>query len=294
MTYRLLVPLDGTEIENEVAPYLRHILKRPDAVVTLLHVLPDLTSYAQSHIDTQHGRAATHMHEFIEQLQLDPGRVHCEFRMGDPVEEILRYCALNGASLIIMPTHGRSGLDRLLSGSVTEQVMRKVHCPLLLSHACQAHAQTQGEDHLFDRILVPLDGTRQGLTILPVVEDFARLYRSEVILFHDNGGVSDVGDRLEDEGINTLFETLRTRLAGESINVSLQYADAGRPAQDILAAVSGSNADLVAMTTHGRTGIDRMAYGSVVEHVLKHASRPLLVMSTAPGRPTEYVEKYLG
>jgi len=74
----------------------------------------------------------------------------------------------------------------------------------------------------------------------------------------------------------------------------MQYTDAGKPAEDIIKAVSSSSADLIAMTTHGRTGVDRLAYGSIVEHVLRHATRPLLVLCTAPGATTEYVEKYLG
>jgi nucleotide-binding universal stress UspA family protein len=294
MAYRILVPLDGTEIEGAVIPYLQRIFSRPDAVVTLLHVLPDLTSHAQSHIDTEHGRAASHMRDFIGRLQLDPDRVYCEFRMGEPADEILKYTALNTASLIVMPTHGRTGLERLLSGSVTEQVMRKAHCPMLLSHAGSDQSESHGKGHLFERILVPLDGTEQGFAILPFVEDFARLYQSEVILLHDNRGLSGNGNKDAGDNVAMHIEAQHVRLVDAGIRVSMQYTDAGHPAQDILKAVSKSNADLIAMATHGRKGIDRMAYGSVVEHVLRHASRPMLVLSTAPGKSTEHVEKYPG
>ncbi len=277
------MPLDGTEIGKGVIPYLRHVVTRPDAVVTLLHVLPDLTEFAQSHIDSEHGRAATHMRGFISTLELDPDRVYCEFRMGDPAEEILKYAVLNAAALIIMPTHGRTGLNRLLSGSVTEQVMRRSHCPLLLSHDCGDRPPQADGKALFERILVPLDGTSQGFSILPVVEDFARLFQSEIILFHDNRDLSKTGGSRAGDNTTLHIEAQHARLVDEGIRVSMQYTDAGHTVKDILKAVSTSQADLIAMTTHGRKGIDRIAFGSIVEYLLRHATRPMLTLSTTPG-----------
>ena len=57
--------------------------------------------------------------------------------MGEAVSEILKFAALQRTSLIVMPMHGRKGMDRLLSGSVTEHVMRQSNCPLLLPHVCE-------------------------------------------------------------------------------------------------------------------------------------------------------------
>ncbi|MBT8117462.1 MAG: universal stress protein [Gammaproteobacteria bacterium] len=291
MAYRILVPLDGTEIGKGVIPYLRHVVARPDAVVTLLHVLPDLTEYAQSHIDTEHGRAASHMRDFISILELDPDRVYCEFRMGDPAEEILKYAVLNAAALIIMPTHGRTGFNRLLSGSVTEQVLRRSHCPLLLSHDCGDRPPPADGKALFERILVPLDGTSQGFSILPVVEDFARLFQSEVILFHDNSDLSKTGGSRAGDNTTLHIEAQHARLVDEGIKVSMQYTDAGHTVKDILKAVSTSQADLIAMTTHGRKGIDRIAFGSIVEYLLRHATRPMLTLSTTPGPAVGHGDK---
>lgn len=294
MAYRILVPLDGTEMGKGVIPYLKHIVARPDAVVTLLHVLPDLTEYTQPHIDSEHGRAASHMRDFISTLELDPDRVYCEFRMGEPAEEILKYAALNAAALIIMPTHGRTGLNRLLSGSVTEQVMRRSHCPLLLSHDCGDQPPPAGGQHLFDRILVPLDGTERGFAILPTVEDFARLFQSEVILFHDNPDLSKTGSSHAGDKASHHIEAQHARLVDEGIKVSMQYTDAGHTVKDIQKAVSASQVDLLAMTTHGRKGIDRIAFGSVVEHLLRHATLPMLVLSTTPGKPVGQEDEFSG
>ena len=294
MTYKILVPLDGTEIADEIVPYVQYVISRPDAEVTLLHVLPDLTRYDQSHIESERKTAIAHMDAFRAQLSFDADRLHCELRMGEAASEILKFAALQRTSLIVMPTHGRKGVDRLLSGSVTEEVMRQSNCPLLLSHVDAEKTPDPDDKHCFDRILVPLDGTEQSFRILPIVEEFARLYQSEVILFHDDPGISDLGHKMEGDDVGHHLEGQRARLADTGLSVSMEYTDAGKPAEDIIEAVSSSNADLIAMTTHGRTGVGRLAYGSIVEHVLRHATRPLLVLCTAPGAPTEYEEKYLG
>jgi len=294
MGYNILVPLDGTEIAGEIVPYVQYVTARPEADVTLLHVLPDLTRYDPTYIESARKTAVAHMDGIFTQLSTVVDRLHCEFRMGDPVSEILKFAALQRTSLIVMPTHGRKGFERLLSGSVTEHVMRQSHCPMLLSHVSEDKVPDASDKPRFNRILVPLDGTEQGLCILPVVEEFASLYQSEVILFHDNLGLSDTGNKLEGDGVGHQLEAQRLRLADAGLTVSLQYNDAGKPADDIIEAVSTSSADLIAMTTHGRSGVDRLAYGSIVEHVLRHATRPLLVLCTAPGATMDYVEKYLG
>ena len=86
----------------------------------------------------------------------------------------------------------------------------------------------------------------------------------------------------------------RNRLVDAGLDVSVRYTDSGRPAKDILKAIDTTQADLIAMTTHGRSGIGRLAYGSIVEYILRQASMPMLVLSVAPGRPVEVEEKYLG
>ncbi len=293
MAYRIVVPLDGEELAHEVLPYLQHLVSQADTTVTLLHVLPDLTGYAQQHIDSEHERAMSHMHHFVGKLGMPADHVDCEFRMGEPSVEILKYTALNNVSLIVMPTHGRTGIDRLLSGSVTEEVMRRAHCPMLLSKVC-TDAEGEHVDCDFERILVPLDGTERGFAILPVVEQFARQNDSEVILFHDNRGYSDVGEPLENDDVWQQIEEHCRRMVSSGLRAWMQSADRGRVTDDILEAVSDHRAGMIAMSTHGRCGLGRVAYGSVVENVLRKAPVPLLVMSTAEGLPTEITEKYLG
>ena len=90
------------------------------------------------------------------------------------------------------------------------------------------------------------------------------------------------------------IEDYKAMLGYAGISVSLQSASSGHPAEEILDAVSSSNADIIAMCTHGRTGLDRLTNGSVVEHVLRKASRPLLVCRSNTGLQPVAVEKHTG
>lgn len=294
MSYKILVPLDGSELAEEVVPYVHSLALQPQADVTLLHVLPDLVGRPVHEVAEARDRALELMGSFRPHLELPDATVDCQLRMGEPAAEILKAATLLPSSLIVMPTHGRKGLDRLLNGSVTETVLRRCRCPMLLSHQAGHEPGSQTLDQLFRRILVPLDGSDASGMVVPMVQDFAHRYESEVILFHDTRGISDTGDAAEDVKVVERIEAYRDELQRAGIRVSMQASNSGHPAQEILRLMSESEVDLVAMTTHGRSGLDRVVYGSVAEYVLRNGSRPMLVFSVASPGGGAYEEAYLG
>ncbi len=294
MAYRVVVPLEGSNADDEVIPYVRKFSARTDVLITLLHVVPDLTCYAREHVSEECAQADKHLREFCSQLEIQGAVPGCELRMGTAVTEILKFAALLPADLIIMPAHGRQGLERLLHGSVTEAVLRQSRCPLLLPQVTGGRPQDRDISHLFDRILVPLDGSGQSFGIIPTVVEFARSFESEVILFHDYAGVSDSGESLEIGDIDKRIRDYRALLGYAGISVSMETTYAGRPVEDILEAVSSTNADLIAMASHGRRGLERLAAGSVVEHVLRNATRPVLACNTSPALLPDIEEQYIG
>jgi nucleotide-binding universal stress UspA family protein len=283
MTYRMLVPLSGGDSDAEILPYVRRLSPREDTRITLLHVLPDLCAYEQSYINGQCDQASRKLERFRARLDHTHATVQGEVRMGEPVTEIVRLAALLPADLILMPTHARKGIERLVSGSVAEHVMRQAHAPLLLLPRTGGQSRERDIQHLFDRILVPIDGKPGGYSIIPLVAEFARCFGSEVILFHDYRGLADSGEVIDNRKIDERIEDYRALLGYAGIPVSLQSASNGRPAAKILAAVSASNADIIAMATHGRAGLGRLANGSVAEYVLRNAACPLLVCRSVAG-----------
>ena len=141
MENRILVPLDGTESAEEILCYVRSITPKPDTSITLLCVLrkpgDDCSPHAQ---------------RINDELAADGWSVSNESRMGDPVEEIVKFIILWSATLVMMSTHGRSGLERIREGSVTEQVLRQSPCPVFILHTLRTEPADHRTSELFERI----------------------------------------------------------------------------------------------------------------------------------------------
>jgi len=274
MENRILIPLDGTESIEEVLLYARSITPRETTEIKLLNVIPQEQ-------DQPAGR--THAEEIQNGLVRDKWRVHHETRMGDPVEEIVKYAILWPATLLLMSTHGRSGLERIRAGSVTEQVLRQSPCPVFILHTTRPEPANQRTEDLFKRILVPLDGTRVSASILKCVQRFATAHDSEVIMFHD-----ELDSHMPEEErahIKTTLQDQSVALANTGLKVTLDLSTYRRPIAEILRRIDDLDISLVSMATHGESGVRRALDESVTAEVIRHANCPLLVWSAEPQCP---------
>lgn len=272
----IIIPLDGTESVDAIFLYATSLTPRGDTDLTLLHVVPvgqiQPTDKTAAHIGAIH-----------DALTQDGWSVRREIRMGDPVDEIVKFTLLNPATLLLMSTHGRTGLERIRAGSVTEQVVRQSRCPVFILHNAAAEPAGKRNTDLFRRILVPLDGTEASAAILSCVESFAQAHDSEVILFHDEmEGAEAEGDRAT---IKAALQEHSVRLANAGLKVSLDMSTYRRPIREILNRIDELNIDLVAMASHGTSRIRRALEESVTAEVIRHANCPLLVWSAEPSCP---------
>jgi nucleotide-binding universal stress UspA family protein len=278
MLDNILLPLDGTEIVSETLNYLRELGKESAPQVYLLHVQdPAGSTFAGT-------EAADHplLAEYDGALRAAGWKVTAELRSGDPTEEITRYAVQTDPSLLVMSTHGRSGLERIRQGSITEHVVRQSPCPVLILHSMRTDTDKTQQDNLFRRMLVPLDGSEISAAILPCVEKFAKRFDTEVILFHDHpecDAVAEASKRrefLDQHGVD---------LANAGIAVQLDCSTHRRPAKEILKRIDELDIDIVAMVSHGQGGERRALEESVTANVMRHANRPLLVWSSDPQCP---------
>jgi nucleotide-binding universal stress UspA family protein len=274
MENRILVPLDGTESVREMVLYVTSITPRTDTDIVLLNVIPRAGSEASG---------KTHVEEIQNALVQDGWTVRHETRMGDPVDEIVKFAILMPATMLLMSTHGRSGLERVREGSVTEQVLRQSPCPVFILHTTRAGPADQRTEELFTRILVPLDGTKTSSAILECVERFAKAHDSEIILFHDEMDSALPED--DRAAIKALLQDQSVALANTGLKVSLDLSTYRRPIMEILNKIDTLNISLVAMATHGESGVRRALDESVTAEVIRHANCPLLVWSAKPQCP---------
>ena len=274
MENRILVPLDGTESVREILLYIKSITPRDATQIVLLNVIPQAGGEASG---------KTHVDEIQNALVQDNWTVRHETRMGNPVDEIVKFAILMPATMLLMSTHGRSGLERVREGSVTEQVLRQSPCPVFILHTTRVDPADQRIEELFKRILVPLDGTKASSAILECVERFAKAHDSEVILFHD-----EMDHNLPEEdraAIKVLLQDQSVALANTGLKVSLDLSTYRRPIMEILNKIDTLNISLVSMATHGESGIRRALDESVTAEVIRHANCPLLVWSAEPQCP---------
>ncbi|MDH3888859.1 MAG: universal stress protein [Gammaproteobacteria bacterium] len=268
MENRILIPLDGTEQVSEIIRYAQSITPCADTEISLLHVLPQAGA--------EHG-AAAHIEEIMAALTTAGWTVSSDLRMGNSVEEIVKFALLMPATLLLMSTHGRSGLEKIRKGSVTEQVLQHSPCPVFILHSTRAEPADDREDNLFKRILVPLDGTDVSASILSCVERFSKAHDSEVILFHDEMD-SDSPDE-ERAAVKLALQEHSVKLANAGLKVSLDMSTYRRPIREILNKIDEMKIDLVSMASHGESGVRRALDESVTAEVIRHSSCPLLVWS---------------
>jgi nucleotide-binding universal stress UspA family protein len=277
MVEKVLVPVDGSSFSESILGRVRGLLSGAPVEVVLVRVLDESGTDGSQAADRAEAQA--YLDSLKRHLVERGARVRCQVRTGDPAAEILACEREEEPALIAMSLHGRGGLDRWIRGSVAERVLRESHRPVLLANPRSRDASHERED--LHGILVPLDGTIPSTEALPLAEFVARAHGSEILLLH----VTSPGPTLSPtDATNALaarhLEPHRRRLESRGIRARV-LVDSGNEAGGILRAAQEQDVGLVVMTTHGRSGISRWAFGSVSELVLRHCPIPVLVVRTA-------------
>lgn len=282
MAGTVLIPLDGSALSEKVVPAARPLIDALEPDVVLLRVVP-------READAEADEASVHLLRVQERLARDGARVQARVVRGDAAEQILAYVRAARPDYLVMATHGRGGLSRLVRGSVAERVVRRARVPVLL-----VNPQVLEEGaRPFRRILVPLDGSPLSASILPHVERLARVYGSEVLLLRVEPFTIAVTPSpvleppWDPRAIEASLEEPRRRLEQAGIPASVMAAYGGVAVELLRAA---RDCDLVAMSTHGRGGPSRWWFGSVAEQVVRHCATPLLVLRPPEAEGEEAAE----
>jgi nucleotide-binding universal stress UspA family protein len=211
--------------------------------------------------------------------------IDVEYRVGDgvPVEEVLRAADESGADLLALGTHGRTGLGRLLAGSVAEAILRRAHCPVLALHAREG---ARPEADAVRLILHPTDFSDRAEAALVVARALARDHGARLVLLHVEpievleGAMVPVDPRAYLEPM----AELRAKVEGPDLKHPPESrCEQGDPANEIVRVAADLGCDLIVLGTHGRGGLGRLLMGSVAEEVLRRATCPTLIVK--PSRP---------
>jgi len=298
---KLLIPLDGSKTAEQVLPHARFLtnrLHKPVEIVAAVEIA-EILAYvsAEKAVDAYNliERGVRDSEAYLKAVSalLDGADVQCTVEKGRAEDVILEKGAADRGTLIAMATHGRSGVNRWLLGSVTEKVLRATVNPLLLIRATE-HAEPDAMVSV-KSLVVPLDGSALAESVLPTVAALAKqldlaviLFRSYVIPYsvygYGHGYYAVDVQTLSAEMVAVARGYLEQKLAElKSLGVEkvTSLVKEGLSADAIIELARESPDSLIVMCSHGRSGMKRWVLGSVTESVVRHADNPLLVLRPA-------------
>jgi nucleotide-binding universal stress UspA family protein len=298
---RILCPIDFSESSRQALTYARAISSWYEAPLTVFHVCVDLPVFE---IGSPFGHSASTA-VMVEEAQLAHRRVTvgqfaateigdaaCDVivREGsDAKAEILKEAATHEGTLIVMGTHGRSGIEHILLGSVTEKVLRHAPCPVLVvpRHAAKIDGSVSP---VFKRVVCAVDFSKSSLLALDFAlalaqESDARLtllhaiefpHALREVVFSTDADVDRLHAAAEAEYLRRLRALVPAR-ARMYCTVTARVNE-GKPAREIERVAVEERADLIVMGVQGRGAVDLMVFGSNTNDVIRHAVCPVLVV----------------
>lgn len=272
--HTILYPTDFSKCAEQAFPLACSLARDLGARIVALYVVPPPIGQDRLLMRDKPEEYYESPRNALHSLRAPDENVRIEHKIadGDAATEILRCADDIGAGLIVIGTHGRSGVSRLLLGSVAEHVIRHGNCPVL---AIKNGMVDGGEGP----ILLPTDLSPASETALGIAFSLARDYRSRLIVLH----VADSSPCAADfeaaikksDAYQRELGTSQSRLAPVAQTFLATVGDAASEIQRIAAS---EQCRLVVMGTHGRSGLARILMGSVVERTLREATCPLLLV----------------
>lgn len=298
MAYRkVLVPVDFSEYSETAFRYALSFAKQTGARLSLVHVStalycsrtelygdsPELTDALRAHVQRLQRQISSYVGEANrEDVPIDYAILEAD----DVVNKLLGYLDEQPYDLVIMGTHGRTGLKHLFLGSIAEKIVRYSPVPVLTLHKCAGDCRVRN-------ILVPVDFSRHSLEAIENAVGLARQLGGRVMLLHvierviypafypeGYTPVIDFEPQLHQRIMNKLNHLIED-YPGISVDARIS---AGKPSDEIIDHARSHDADLIVMATRGLSGLEHLLVGSTTERVLRLSEVPVLAFRTMPGQ----------
>ncbi len=295
----IVVPLDGSEFSEQTLPLARRLAEALEATLHLVHVhvpRPPDHFLTEAHLgvegidipaweDERRAQSQTYLEEIATRLRDEGTDVESVWLEGPFVDEMERYCAALESPLVLITSHGRTGVSRMWLGSSADAVIRTLAAPVLMLRPASGGEKVAVPQ--LKHILVPLDGSPDTAAILAPVGGLARAVGARLTLFHVVSSDDLIGGPILPVLIDSLPNSLEKAhqhlerradiLRAAGLDVSVEVVHSQLPGQAIGAAAEANSVDLIAMATHGYGGVRRILLGSVTDKVLRASGLPLLL-----------------
>lgn len=295
MYEKILVPLDGSEVAEVALPYAGELAGRLGSEITLIHVCESTEQQYRNMHQIYMQKMAEMTRQLIKKYVETPDAasiaVQAELLNGNPADKILDFAEKQHVNLIVIATHGRSGIQRWVLGSIADKVVNAAKQPVLLIRA-RGIPPREVEKVKTGKILLTLDGSKESEAVIPYIQELAARLKAGVILLQVVPPPSPVitipGETMQIPYTPAQVELWKIDAAAylekmaegfKSRHIEVRSeVRVGDPAQEIIAAADEFKADLVAMSTHGRSGIRRWALGSTADKVLHGGNTSLFLV----------------
>lgn len=302
MYRRILVPLDGTRYSDHALPYAVSIALHTGATIELVHVhhhverdsdLAALPQYQFQHIrerDLEHDDEClacerAHLEEKAADIELRYGvNVRTRILTGHTAEAVTHEVTEIVADLIVMATHAREGIERIRFGDLAHELIEHLNVPALCIRPPQEDTPLIAPE--LRRFLIALDGSPFSEQILDVAAPLAKALGAETTLLNIVGTrplfatgfeiSTRAGFSSREESVEYLRDVAH-RFEDRLPNAAISAVESVEPALTIAQLIEVGNYDMVAMATHGRSGLTRLLLGSVAEKVVRRTHSPVLL-----------------
>ena len=323
MFRQILIPLDGSACAEQVLPAATQLAHASGGSLTLLTVVDfahEVASYPLAGpvlppgtVEREFAAARSYQEQVAHRDDLVGIPLEKRVEPGNPAATILSYAHQHPIDLIVMASHGYTGVKRWLLGSVAEKIARHAPVPVfVIREEGSLHTHLRVDETRAVRALVPLDTSVRALDAIPPAAELVaalaspgpgQLHLTHILVAPEGANRAKQEALLREAGrhLEAIGQSIRDGLvANVGPELSLAFSWTVSPDREIAEGIVriaecgewGANAeqvercDLIAMATHGWTGIHRQAVGSTTERVLHTTTLPLLIV-----RPADILEK---
>jgi len=291
----ILVPMDGSSLAECVLPHVVAVANAFQARTTLLQVLdrPEGTGQLVDPLAWQMGKfeAQNYLECVNERLRKVGLETNYALLDGQAANSIIEFAHSHQVNLIILSSHGRSGLSVWNVSSVVQKITQRAHLPTLIVQAY--HSPLDELDVLqYKNIMIPLDSSQRAECALPIVTRLARHFKAKLLVVHvvsrpemprrttptaeDISLAGQLSERNREEAAKYL-QQIKHRLESKDVDVHTRLLLQDDVASALHGLAEQEKVDLLVMSAHGYSGESKWTYGNVVEKFITYGSTPLLI-----------------
>jgi nucleotide-binding universal stress UspA family protein len=305
---KVVIPLDGTNLSESALSVLPALKPLGTLTVRLVSVWeaiwegPEPEASAggdrmKEMTEQGHSYLSAYLKQQVERVQAMGCAADYVIRQGRPAEEVLEEVHIGDVDLVVIATHGRTGIERFRLGSIADKIVRASECPTLV---IGPNVHNDLGAYAIRKITVPLDGSEIAEAALPITTYLAKAVGASIELVRavtlptmtsaagmEAGNPQVILEMLE-EAAESYMARIKSELkTGQPVETNVVL---GASAEEVLRYLREHPTDLVVMTSRGRGGIARAALGSVTDRVL-HGPAPVLVLRPEmEGRASRLIE----